>query len=270
MGLACIRWRRRRTGALARVELLSLLDEVGGAARPVHRPVGGRGGRGRLTPVHRVGDLFHVLAEVEAAADLLQAEVVVLHQLLADERLGVQVLEFEVLELRAELGPDVLLGALGEGAHLADHVRDVLDQLGQLVRAEDEHGEDHEGAQLHGPYVSEHPLLLVFSLLAVPAPGLGSASRHGPLHGTRPSCRRGTSGVTIGRRTGSGRPGTARTAVSPAQEAEPGLVSPAQEAEPSVRVSSRSLPSRRTVRPSRSPGRWARIFTISSSPLCTR
>ena len=34
--------------------------------------------------------------------------------------------------------------------------RDVLDDLGQLVRAEDEHGEDHERHQLERSYVIEH------------------------------------------------------------------------------------------------------------------
>ena len=50
----------------------------------------------------------------------LSAQIVVVEQVLADERLGVQVLELEVLELRAQLGADVLLRAVGELAHLAD------------------------------------------------------------------------------------------------------------------------------------------------------
>ena len=56
----------------------------------------------RVAAVDRVGDLGHLLLQVEAVADLLEPQFVVV-QLLADERLGVEVLELEVLELRAEL-----------------------------------------------------------------------------------------------------------------------------------------------------------------------
>src|SRR5690606_32913410 len=112
-------------------------------------------GRLLLAALDGVGDLGHLLLQVEGVADLLEPQVLVV-QLLAEIGLGVEVLELEVLELRAEFLADVLLGALRELADLADRARHVLDDLGELVRAEHEHGEDDERHQLERTYVIEH------------------------------------------------------------------------------------------------------------------
>src|SRR3954466_8991972 len=145
--------------AVVLARLLGLLGHVDPAT-------GGRR-RGRVRAVHRVGDLGHLLLQVEAVTDLLEPQLVVV-QLLADERLGVEVLELEVLELRAELRADVLLGALRELADLAHGPHDVLDDLRELVRTEDEHGEDNERDQLERSYVIEHLKLLAMSSVLGP------------------------------------------------------------------------------------------------------
>src|SRR5690606_24079668 len=66
--------------------------------------------------------------------------------------------------LGAEFLPDVLLGALRELTDLPDRARHVLDDLGELVRAEHEHSEDDDRHQLERAYVIEH-----LKLLAMPS-----------------------------------------------------------------------------------------------------
>ncbi|BCB85408.1 hypothetical protein Psuf_027210 [Phytohabitans suffuscus] len=72
--------------------------------------------------------------------------------MLADERLRVQVFE---LDVGAELAAEVAGGVSGHVAQVAHHAEAVGDHVGQLV-AEDEQGEQQEGADLPPVEVFEH------------------------------------------------------------------------------------------------------------------
>ena len=123
--------------------------------------------------------------------------------------------------------------------------RDVLDHLRQLLRAEDEHGEDHERHQLE-------------CVLCRRTPCCSSCSSASDLrHGTRPPGRRARTGSTVP----GGQPSDAVPAGGRQARRSPNRAS-AVTGQVLCRRASRS-------RPSWSPGRWLRILTISSSPLCT-
>ena len=123
--------------------------------------------------------------------------------------------------------------------------RDVLDHLGQLLRAEDEHGEDDERDQLEGSYVIEH-------LAAPRSPAAVRGSEAARARSTVP----GHVAAVVGRRP------------EPAPR-HPLDVIRRRSAEPSVSGTVRSSPARRSVSSSGRPGGGLRILTISSSPLWT-
>src|SRR5206468_621805 len=96
------------------------------------------------------------------------------------------------LELRAQFAADVLLGALRELTDLADRPCDVLDELRELVRTEDEHGKDNERHQLERSYVIEHLKLLAMSSVLGPRWSVRVFRGPGRIHGTRRSRTTGT------------------------------------------------------------------------------
>ena len=63
-------------------------------------------------------------------------------------RLGIQVLDLEVGELRAESVAQVVLGALGDLAQVAEGAADLGGDRWQLVRPEDDQRDHRENQQL--------------------------------------------------------------------------------------------------------------------------
>ena len=79
---------------------------------------------------------------------LLGHAVHVVEQVLLHEPARVQVLEIEVLELRAEPFPQVRLRTLRDAAQVAQRAACLLSNLRQLVRAEDDERDHREDQQL--------------------------------------------------------------------------------------------------------------------------
>ncbi len=69
----------------------------------------------------------------------------------ADRLTGVEVGELEVGVLRAELLAELVLGGAGEVAELAHQAACLAGVLGQLVGAEDDHGDEGDDHQLRYP-----------------------------------------------------------------------------------------------------------------------
>ena len=74
--------------------------------------------------------------------------VEVAEEVLLRETRGVQVLDFEVGELRSQPFPQVILGAFGDPAQVAERPPGLGSDLRQLVRAEDDQRDHRQDKQL--------------------------------------------------------------------------------------------------------------------------
>ena len=86
----------------------------------------------------------YVKMRVLGAVDTVE----VIEQVLAHERARVQVGEVEIGELGAEPFPQVVLGALGDPAQVAEGLARLRGHLRELLRAEDDEREHREDKKL--------------------------------------------------------------------------------------------------------------------------
>ena len=68
--------------------------------------------------------------------------------MLAHDLARVEVAQLEVGVLGAELGPQLVAGAVGQAAHASDHLPGLAGELRQLVGAEDQDRDERDDREL--------------------------------------------------------------------------------------------------------------------------